>query len=324
MQQHPLFQKCASHPPGRVTLNVVPMNGPAELSYAHLSLAPADVEVVVTHFPCPDGYAAALAAFGFNPAIEFILVNHDQLATLGARLAGKRVLFLDIAPKWADLQAWSLRDYAILDHHTSTEDDLLHVPVANKLFRMDYSGCALAWHYFYGNTYLPVIFQAVQARDLFQKDRVESCDELLAGLHCTSGYCATCWAYTTFHVDHLLEIGTAMERHRWHNITNYVKLAQPRQWNLGGEGTRTWVVNCTDKSCISDTGCELVSREGCERDVALLFSYDAEHRSFSVSLRSLKGHGPDVSLIARALGGGGHRNSAGFTYYRTSIEDLFV
>lgn len=55
---------------------------------------------------------------------------------------------------------------------------------------------------------------------------------------------------------------------------------------------------------------------------ALIWNYDHATRGFRCSLRSDSDE-VDVSALARALGGGGHRRAAGFGHTGSSIEDLF-
>lgn len=291
---------------------------------SHLSLLPHEVTKVVSHAPCPDGYAAALVAYSYNPKLEFDMVTHEELVTLGPRVAGHKVLFVDIAPTCTTLEDWKRQghvmcDYAILDHHASAEAELKSVTDDKKVFRMDISGCVLSWHYFYGTSPVPLLFQAVQARDLFKKEMVKDCDALLAGLHCDAGYCAACWAQCTFRMDHLLQLGKALDRNRWRNIGNYVFNARPRVLL----GVRAWVVNCTDPACVSDTGATLVSKDGCSQDIAVIFRYNMDQQTYSVSLRSLTDVGPDVSAVARQFGGGGHKHAAAFMFKGRSMEDLF-
>ncbi len=316
---------CAEHKADTfVTLNLKQLGGapPVKTSHllcVHLALQPQDVTLVVTHGPCPDGYAAALAAFGFKPSLKILHVNHDQLAELGPRVEGESVVFLDIAPKFARLQTWRMKNYAILNHHKTAEGDLKKVPEANKVFRMDLSGCVLAWHFFFPDFFVPHLYEVVQARDLWLKERVKHCDEICAALMDTT--CAGCWARGTYDVAPLVAIGTELEKNRRRKVNAYVEAAELRQWR----GTRTWVIHCPDVICISDVGNQLVRRPGCEADIAMIYrsSEDGDRSDTLVSLRSLAPGGPDVSNICAEYGGGGHKNAAGFTLKSATVETLF-
>ena len=89
---------------------------------------------------------------------------------------------------------------------------------------------------------------------------------------------------------------------------------EPRlEWNNGGY----WMVQGLAANCPphlqSDVGHELANQSG---TFGLLWCIDKDNRC-KVSLRSNGDY--DVSAIAKAFGGGGHRNAAGFT---TDIQTL--
>ena len=62
-----------------------------------------------------------------------------------------------------------------------------------------------------------------------------------------------------------------------------------------------------DTELTSDLGNSLSNRDEC--DFAILWRYDHEYESYSLSLRS--NNKVDVSLICKQFGGGGHKNAAG-------------
>lgn len=296
------------------------------MSTAHLSLQPHDVTLVVSHgCGCFDGFAAALAAFAYNPRLKFLMLDPNDLQAPNEEIRKlvehEAVLCVDIAPTYEVLKTWNTRNFAVLDHHRSAEGFLREVPEANKVFRMDLSGCVMSWHYFFPNTLVPDLFQVVQARDLFLKDRVDHCDEIICALRSVVKFCAVCWSACLYDVTPLLDAGMYLLPDLQLRIQEYVAAARPRVW-FNQRSLRAWAVNVTESGCTSDTGCQLVSREGCENDIAVLFRYDTSERLYRVSLRSLQNRGPDVSKLAEQYGGAGHKNAAGFKL-RAPIEELF-
>lgn len=292
----------------------VPVEGPGvdtpwPIDTAHLALRPERVTLVVAHSPCPDGFAAALAAHAFNPKVALALVDHAKLRALGPRVAGERVLFVDIAPKAADLAAWRMAEYAILDHHVTAEADLADVPAANKLFDMNHSGLELAYAYFFGKRVPPHAFVAVAKRDLWCKDHVHKCDEITANT--PDNTCPECWrAFLAMPLDELIHKGTELLRAHREKVDQYAR--QARRMRL--RDVTAWVVEVPEAKFISDVGHALASQqsaEGRRTVIALLYRTGADGR-VQVSLRS-EDEGPDVSQIAVAFGGGGHRRAAGFT-----------
>jgi oligoribonuclease NrnB/cAMP/cGMP phosphodiesterase (DHH superfamily) len=211
-----------------------------------------------------------------------------------------------------------MKQYLVLDHHKSAEKELKQVPEPNKIFDMNHSGCAMAWQYFYPGWTLPYILKMVEARDLWKHHNIPDANEYLAGLH-RIGYCAGCWFpfFQDDKADELIRDGTILEDNRRKAVKFYVRNAQARTW----QGHNTWVVNVTDPTAVSDTGATLTRNN---QDLALMWRYDMEKKTYNCSLRSGP-DGPDVSVLARATGeGGGHMHAAGFIFRGQCIEELFV
>ncbi len=285
----------------------------------HLQLKQSEVKTVVVHSPCNDGFAAALIASWARPDVKILKFNHKQLSEWDPK-ADDCILFADISPTPA---AWTQmindgKKFAIIDHHDSAEKDLADVPAWLKWFDSSQAACGMVWRNFFGDAPLPLLFATVQARDLFRKDDVPDCDAVITGLSSCAKLCAACWTCYATRCGELAAIGRILERKREDDIDNYVKTAGLR--TTGRQ--RLWVVNCAQVECISDVGSRLVSREGCEEDIAFIFRYDMKDRICHVSLRSLAGRGPNVGQFAKdfGTGGGGHAHSAGFQCEMEKIE----
>lgn len=332
--QHPLFSGCRRRPPKprhhysghyramwSKIMKECGRSRTAPLDFSHLSLQPALVQTVVVHSPCYDGLASAIAAYMFNPNIEFFLVNHQELARLGPLLHEKRVLFLDICPNPESISSWGMADFAVIDHHVSAERSMVSLEVEHKYFNHDRSACALAWAYFFPQHNVPGLFLAVEARDLWKQETIENCQVILAGLRHLAGNCLGCWLeyMVSEHRRELLMAGRILEESREDRVGSYVVKAQRRRLL----GLTAWVVNCTDRSCYSDVGAELVKIQGREADISMTMTYNPSGHEWWCSLRSKDGVGPDVSAMCAHLGGGGHRHAAGFVWNSPDIEKLF-
>lgn len=310
VERHPLFN-CDIH---TYPFPLQPARAkPTDEGYLWLSMRQRAVEAVVYHSPCPDGFAAALVAYYFNPKLEFYPTSHQDMASLAPKLKGKRVLFLDIAASLANLKTLEMEDYAVLDHHVSAQRDLEKVPLKNKVFDMDLSGVGLAWNYFFYNQRMPLFFEYIQARDLWKHEDMEGCSAFTTGRAALVPNCAQCWTNmvnNSYELMQLINLGRRLEEQHKQKVQGYVRKAVERSFM----GHRAWVVNCTDRACTSDVGAALVSEDGHQDDIALIFVYDMKTSCYLFSMRSLQPTGPDVSLIAQELGGGGHKHSAGFTW----------
>jgi len=323
-EHHPLFRKCSRHS------TVSKLNLPASLIdqksmvpfQLNLMLSPADIQVVVYHAPCPDGYLAALTAYLFNSHIEFFGTSHADLKLLLPQLKSKNVLFVDICPVLSDITREGLFHFIILDHHDTSERDLTHLHPRHKFFHRDYSGCVLAWYYFFPQLDVPYIYKAIQTRDLWIEKDLPRYVNFLSGHESVCGYCATCWQQHmgSDTIQTLEQVGEIIEKSRLVRVDKFVSQARPRYF----QGYITWVVNVTDISALNDIGVKLLQDEQRNDHIVLMFFYNMDRKHYCCSLRSKTGMGPHVGNLAKQFSGGGHMHAAGFIYTGSSIEGLFT
>lgn len=264
------------------------------------SLKPFCVDVVVYHFPCLDGFASATVAYSYIPQAKFIGVNHGQLAELGPQLKGKRVLFLDIMPKSGNLQEWELNDYLVLDHH---ESSFRETCTEKAYLNREYSGCTLAWAYFYPGKRVPYIMTAIQNRDIW-KHSVDD-DYFVTGLQKTYSYCALCWFPIFFdgNTDAVKKLGKPHVDERMAKIGEFIAGAKV----VDILGHKAFIIECDDVQCINDIGSQITKEN---TNIAIIWR--KRNDNYVYSLRSQMGIGPDVSKIAQTYGGGGHYHASGF------------
>lgn len=320
---HPLF---VTHDVIPLKLTPDPREAKYEIEFHRLCLTRDEVDTVVYHHPCSDGFASAMVAYLYNPTMQFIPVNHSQLRTQGSQLRGKRVAFIDIAPHEDDLAGWEMKQYVILDHHQSAERALANVPPQCKVFDMHRSGVGLAWTFFFGMAVeLPLMLQYIQARDLWRQDTLDGCVDFITGLNALTVYCAYEWV-SIMNDQHsmmtLITMGGKLEKQRQDRVEAYVRRAVERKIQ-SVPNVKFYAVNCTDRSCTSDVGAQL-ARKNPTTAVGLIWCYDGTEKCYWISLRSMDPNGPDVARIAKSYGGGGHRAASGFTFRGNSIEDLFA
>ena len=192
------------------------------------------------------------------------------------------------------------------------------------------SGAMLAWEYFHPGTEVPMLIKHIDDRDRWQF-KMEGTKELNAALW-TAPWNFQQWKeLNESDLAPMYKAGKAILRAHDQNVQSVVKNAtrkceipfdeegaldcvEPRlEWNNGGY----WMVHGLAANCPphlhSDVGHELANQSG---TFGLLWSIDKDNNC-RCSLRSNGDY--DVSAIAKAFGGGGHRNAAGFT---TSIQTL--
>lgn len=197
------------------------------------------------------------------------------------------------------------------------------------------SGAYLAWEYFHPGTEVPMLIKHIDDRDRWVF-KIPGTKEFNAALRSYEPWSFEQWkeilgdpeADETFF---LYTEGTAILRAHDQNVQSVVKgSARPchlihvkdqdpswyqthEHWEAEFDVDATGLAANCPPHLQSDVGYELANQSG---TFGLLWSIDKDGQC-KCSLRSNGGY--DVSAIAKAFGGGGHRNAAGFT---TSIQTL--
>lgn len=303
--------------------------------------------LVIYHASCADGFGAAFAAWlKFGDDAEYLPMQY-----------GKNDVFK--IPPWTARDVYILdfslpRDYmdkifseakrvVWLDHHKSAfemwcdeertytkHEDKYHTIILDN----NKSGAMLAWEYFHPGTEVPMLIKHIDDRDRWQF-KMEGTKELNAALW-TAPWNFQQWKeLNESDLAPMYKAGKAILRAHDQNVQSVVKGAarncsivpavidsvesykSPWVWWNDPEHGDTCGANGLAANCPphlqSDVGHELANQSG---TFGLLWSIDKDGQC-KCSLRSNGGY--DVSAIAKAFGGGGHRNAAGFT---TSIQTL--
>jgi hypothetical protein len=112
------------------------------LKFNHLCLKPDEIDTVLYHGDCVDGYASAFACWLYNKKkgnkkkkITYIACQYQKQPPM---LNDRNVLMCDFSFKYNVLTKMlkSVNKMIILDHHQSAEKDLQQVPKENKVFDM--------------------------------------------------------------------------------------------------------------------------------------------------------------------------------------------
>lgn len=201
----------------------------------------------------------------------------------------------------------------VLDHHKSAIEKLsgFEHPFCTLHFALDKSGAGLTWEWFFPNKSLPPFVQYVQARDLWLKDSLEDVDLVSAAIS-SFEFSLEAWdELSRISIEDLKQAGYWIWKKQEKEIKGIVA-SSCRPLLLGD----TFAMACNVPGYLaSDTG-HAILRAYPNTPFAITY-YDMDGmRKFS--LRSEEGRA-DVSKIAQAFGGGGHRNAAGFS---VSFKDL--
>lgn len=276
--------------------------------------------VVIYHDNCMDKMGAAWAfhrlAGHLFAEVEYIPARYGNPPPVLASNPDQDILYiLDFSFPRETLK-WMCQGFAavvLLDHHKTAEADLTHwedQPTNLQIeFDMSRSGAGITWDYFSKGTgkRRPEIIDYIEDRDLwrFKKYCSKEVNAFIAA------HPLLLDAYTEIHntLESQLytcsQIGAYLLKAHDKNVQTCIKSSKRRIFVDGIEGL---VCNCSPMFA-SDVGNILAVESG---TFGATF-YQNSDGDFNVSLRSIPSSPVDVSALAKAFGGGGHRNAAGFT-----------
>jgi oligoribonuclease NrnB/cAMP/cGMP phosphodiesterase (DHH superfamily) len=262
-----------------------------------------------------DGFTAAWAVWKRFPDTEFVAASYGDAPP---DCTDRDVVMVDFSYKRPALLeiAAQAESVMILDHHKSAQAELVDLPDnVVAVFDMERSGAMLAWAHYHPDEHHGELVLHVQDRDLWQFKLTQTRD-FCAHLFCldfdfeewdrVNAFCHgddedAYWEFVR---------GGALLQRKHHKDVKALIGAAAARCTLG-----MFNVPCLNAPFFfaSDAGHLL-----CKGEAFAVIYYDtAEHRVFS--LRSDE-DGEDVSVIAQAYGGGGHKHAAGF---KLSVPGVF-
>ena len=125
--------------------------------------------VILYHGNCPDGFAAAYAAWKkFGANATYIPVYHGE--PYPAELAGREVYILDFSYPLEALLAIeaNAKRLVVLDHHIGAKEAV--EAVREHIFDNDHSGAGIAWKYFHPEQKFPRILAYIEHNDLWRHE----------------------------------------------------------------------------------------------------------------------------------------------------------
>jgi len=284
-------------------------------------LHPEEVNLVIAHGNCPDGFGAAWSAWKMHKSnIEYYFAIHGSKEM--PNVEGKNVLMVDFAYNsflvMNDLNR-KANKMLLLDHHKSAKERLEGKIDCDYVFDMERSGARMAWDFFYPESTAPDLILHIEDRDLW-KWELENSREFLASLNSYPQNFDTFDQVSNLskkEIKDFISEGRAIMRMQKIMINQAVKHAAFGQLIMpDGLFCNCMISNNSSRELISDIGHDLAINAG----VGLVWHYNHERDTNICSLRS--DGTVDVSSIATKFGGGGHHNAAGFEYYG-KITDIF-
>ncbi len=285
-------------------------------------------DLCIYHGNCDDGFGAAWAINTRWPDCEFVPGFYGKDLP---DVTGRNVLFVDFSAKldWIYEHSFKSRTMVIIDHHKTAQADLGRLPpfdgsmrsldMAFKInwtqntpeiavwFDMEQSGATMAWQFATETNRqedpCPTMLCYIEDRDLWRFALGDKTRQFSAALR-THPMDFKTWDRIAQDTGPLIHEGKAILRAHQANIKKL--MGETYMETVGGFSVP--VVNAPYHYA-SDTANELLAAHPDAPFAACWFRRADGHIQWS--LRS-EDHRQDVSEIAKSLGGGGHRNAAGF------------
>lgn len=264
------------------------------------------------HAGCPDGFGAAWSVRqAWGEDAWYIARSHDDRVRLGD-CEDALVAFVDIAPAEGELRdlAEVAAQVLVLDHHVTARDRLAHDP--NQLdeyeadghvihFDLSHSGAVLAWQAFHPDADPPDLLRYVEDQDLWNWALPDS-DAVNAAIASYPRDFETWDRLAAEPIEKLVAEGKPILRANRIEVAR--RLEHVRPIALGTE--RIEAVNASINR--SQIGHEIAKRAAFGKEWGLVYRVEgAEVFATIYSIGDL-----DISKVAVAHGGGGHKNAAGF------------
>ena len=269
--------------------------------------------VCIYHAGCPDGFGAAWAVWqAWGEEALYVARGHDD--ELRARdYAGDLVLFADIAPPahaWSDLAELADR-LVVLDHHVSARDRYLADPALAEavaanghhvVFDLAHSGAVLTWQHLHPERPPPPLLAYVEDQDLW-RFALPASREVNAAITSQPRSFDVWGRLASTPIETLAAEGRPILRALRMEVDRALASAHPLQC----AGLRLEAVNA--RHARAEIGHELAERRAFGTPAGVVYRLTGTR--VDISLYSVGDF--DVARIAERLGGGGHRNAAGFS-----------
>ena len=269
---------------------------------------------------CPDGFAAALAAWLFYEGqAEFLGLDHGDIKSVAdlPAIEGRAVYILDFAFASEILQGIEQRaaKLVLLDHHKSAAEKLTGFACRCGVvhFDMSKSGARLAWEFFQPDRSLPDLVRFIEDRDIWVWQYPQSAG-FLAALD-MEPFDFERWAEIASFTPEQLELfmarGQAMDEKFSKLAADIAEGAQPVTFN----GQHGLMVNAPGvfHSLVGD----ILSKQS--GTFALMWSA-TKGSVVKVGLRSQRSF--DCIPLAESMHGGGHAQACGFRMGPERLPEL--
>lgn len=278
----------------------------------NIEIQPEDIDLVIYHKNCTDGFGAAWAAHELlGSKAMYVPAQYDEIGFV-FYLENRTIAVLDFSFSEEDIAKIKSNGnkICIIDHH-KTAERISHLE--NTWINSRFSGAVLAWKFFHPNKKIPLFLKYIQDRDLWKWELEGSRDFSIIFQNIPKTFDSYSEFTSNKKIKDAIKSGALLNRYQF----NLVKRISSNHYNCKYKKTNIKLVNS------SVLQSEIGNYLSTEDTAAAIWYKNYSAKKTIVSLRSK--NNLDVSLIAQDFGGGGHKNAAGFSLdIDADVQKLFT
>lgn len=270
--------------------------------------------MICIHHNDMDGRCAAAIVLAAKQFVKFIEMSFNKELDLSLIQPNEEVFIVDfsLSNEVMDNLLNITKNVVWIDHHaTAQEYSYQYLPGLRDFKNKSMSGCELAWKYFFDGVQMPAAVQFIGDLDKWAWNFQPECGQFYEGIKLydnspTSSIWPALFDDTTGFSHKILEEGKIAVRYRNNYCRDLLKafgFETEIEYYDGHDLTSYRAYACNEFMFGSLGFFEKMD----DYPVCIAFIFDG--KNYSVSMYSTK---VDVSVIAKAYGGGGHKGSAGF------------
>jgi uncharacterized protein len=265
---------------------------------------------IIYHKACPDGFGSAYVAWKVlgNKSAYIPLSYYDAIP----EIVNSKILVCDFSFNYENTLNLIKNNekFYNIDHHQSAFDNLQELDDKHKYFDINHSGAYLTWKFFFPNDEVPTFIKYIEDYDLWKFNYEETKPFMLALNELPFNFRLWAKLEDENFVNDLVEKGRILLSFQDNLIKIISKSVKIKSQIIGDATYKVAYVNTNLFK--NEVANKLVSETDC--DFSVVYNYDDCKNLTKFSLRSLDTKA-NVSRIAKIIGGGGHRNAAGYTKF---------
>lgn len=298
-------------------------------------------DIIVFHNWCPDGVTGLWCAHHFSKGNEFVKIGISADEDAYGEFENKKIIFIDVYPsiEWLVENLKVAEKITILDHHKTALVELQeNLPILSDFTNLELildnnrSGCQIAWDYFFPGIKRPWFVNYVGDQDLWTwelsyskeinnvldfNDYIDQEDLTKLDLLLN---------YDENKINVLIEEGKQIAKFTKKILTNELEWSDEAKFIIDDKIYNIQIAGAVTSATKSDLGnmlSEKLLENGDLPDFGVVWDYIPKYDQWKLSLRG-NDISPDLSDIARKLGGGGHPSASGVTLNENPFGKLII